>query len=197
MENRGLATGKKIADDLGAHLVFLDESGLLLTPCVRRTWGVCGHPPVLIHRLRRQKFSAISALSVSPKRRRVGLFFRCLPNANFDNVEVASFLRHLLRHLRGSVVVVLDNGRCHKGDSMRAFLRCHKRIRLEPLPPYAPELNPDEAVWNQTRTTLANGRPDNPVELTKLLEDVLCQLSASQSKLRWCFHQSDLPPFLP
>jgi hypothetical protein len=51
-------------------------------------------------------------------------------------------------------------------------------------------------VWNQTRTTLANGRPDNPLELTILLEDVLCQLSATQSKLRWCFHHSDLPPFV-
>lgn len=136
-------------------------------------------------------------MTVSPKDRHLGLYFRCLPGANFDNVAVADFLRHLLKHLRGFVIVIWDNGRCHKGDAMRAFLRRHKRIWLEALPPYAPELNPDEGVWNQTRTVLANGRPDDPEELMASLEEALVSLAASQSKLRWCVHQSDLPSFLP
>ena len=135
--------------------------------------------------------------SVSPRRCRIGLYFRCLTDTNFDNVEVAAFLRHLLKHLRGFVIVIWDNGRCHKGDAMRTFLRRYKRIHLEAFPPYAPELNPNEGVWNQTRTTLANGRPDDPQELTEVLESVLTDLGLSQSKLRWCFHQSELPSFLP
>lgn len=192
-----MAEDKKNAEDLGAHLVFIDESGFLLIPSVRRTWGLCGQTPTHRHHYKREKVSAISALTVSPKRRHIGLYFRCLSDANFNNVEVAGFLRHLLKHLRGFVIVIWDNGRCHKGDAMRAFLRRCKRIRIEALPPYAPEINPDEGVWNQTRTALANGRPDNPPELSETLSDVLSSLSLSQSKLRWCFHQSDLPPFLP
>lgn len=190
-----MAEDKKNAKDLGAHLVFIDESGFLLIPSVRRTWGLRGQTPIHRHHYKREKVSVISALTVSQKRRRIGLYFRCLADANFDNVEVAGFLRHLLQHLRGFVIVIWDNGRCHKGEAMRAFLRRCKRIRLEALPPYAPELNPDEGVWNQTRTALANGRPDNPQELSETLSDVLSSLS--QSKLRWCFHQSELPPFLP
>ena len=192
-----MAQDKKNAEILGAHLVFLDESGFLLIPSVRRTWAIQGRTPIHRHHQRREKVSVISALSVSPRRCRIGLYFRCLTDTNFDNVEVAAFLRHLLKHLRGFVIVIWDNGRCHKGDAMRTFLRRYKRIHLEAFPPYAPELNPDEGVWNQTRTTLANGRPDDPQELTELLESVLTDLGLSQSKLRWCFHQSELPSFLP
>lgn len=196
METAGVAKDKKNAEDLGAHLVFIDESGFLLIPSVRRTWGLRGQTPVHHHHYKREKVSVISALTVSPKHRRIGLYFHCLADANFINVEVASFLRHLMKHLRGFVVVIWDNGRCHKGDAMRTFLRRCKRIRIEALPPYAPELNPDEGVWNQMRTTLANSRPEDSIELSETLNAVLINLRLSQSKLRWCFHQSNLPPFL-
>ena len=180
---------------MGAHLVFIDESGFLLTPTVRRTWGLQAQTPIHRHHLKHEKVSVISALSVSPQRRRIGLYFRCLPDANFDNAAVADFLRQLLKHLRGFVVVIWDNGRCHKGDAMRAFLRRCRRIHLESLPPYAPELNPDEGVWNQTRNALANGRPDDPLQLRDDLSEVLAKIGSAQTKLRWCFHQSELPFF--
>jgi transposase len=191
-----VAEDKKGAQDLGAHLAFLDESGFLLIPAVRRTWAPRGQTPVHRHWVKREKVSIISALTVSPQRQHLGLYFRCLPEANFDNVEVADFLRHLLRHLRGFVIVIWDNGRPHRGDAIRALLRRCRRIHLEALPPYAPELNPDEGVWNQTRTTLANGRPDDPTELAQTLSEVLLELGLSQAKLRWCFHQAELPPLL-
>lgn len=166
-------------------------------PSVCRTWGLRGLTPHYYHRQRREKVSVISALSVSPRRRHVGLYFHCLPNANFDAPAVVVFLRHLLRHLRGSVIVIWDNGKPHKGKVMRAFLRRCTRLHLESLPPYAPELNPDEGVWNQTRRVVANGCPDNATELQAMLQDILSTLRAKRSKLRWCFRQSDLPPFLP
>jgi len=168
-----------------------------LIPALRRTWARRGQTPVHRHHVKREKVSTISALTVSPRRQHLGLYFRCLPDANFDNIEVAGFLRQLLRHLRGFLIVIWDNGRHHKGDAIRALLRRCRRIHLEALPPYAPELNPDEGVWNQTRTALANGRPDDPLELAETLSQVLTELGLSQSNLRWCFHQSELPSSLP
>lgn len=191
-----MAENKKNAEDLGAHLVFIDESGFLLIPAVRRTWALRGQTPVCRHRLSRKKVSIISALTVSPAHRHLGLYFRCLTEANFDNAAVADFLRQLLRHLRGFVIVIWDNGRHHRGDAIRTLLRRYRRLRLEPLPPYAPELNPDEGVWNQTRTALANGRPDDPQRLTQSVQEVVTDLACSQDKLRWCFHQSELPAFI-
>ena len=64
------------------------------------------------------------------------------------------FLRYLLRHLRGHVIVLWDKGRIHKGDPIGDFCRKFPRLRLEHFPPYAPELNPDEAVWGLTKSRL-------------------------------------------
>jgi transposase len=77
---------------------------------------------------------------------------RCLSEANFDNVAGAHFLRHLLKPLPGCVSVRWDHGRCHRGDAIRAVLRRSRPLRLEALPPYAHELNPDEESGNYTRT---------------------------------------------
>jgi hypothetical protein len=59
-------------------LFLVDESGFLLQPLVRRTWALSGQTPVLDQWARRDRISAIAALALSPKRRRVRLFFRLL-----------------------------------------------------------------------------------------------------------------------
>ena len=46
---------------------------------------------------------------------------------------------------------------------------------------YAPELNPDEGVWNHLKKTLANGRPDAKNELMDVLSDEICRMAASQT----------------
>lgn len=174
--------------------MFIDESGFLLIPPVRKTWAPRGQTP--IHRCHQlhDRISVISGLSVSPSRKRLGLYYS-LYLENISQIEVCDFLRYLLQHLRGPVTVIWDNGRPHKGRSIREFLRRYPRLHLEALPPYAPELNPDEGVWSQAKTTLANGRPDNVGELWWHLLDTLDYLAASPSSLRACVHKSELPSF--
>lgn len=191
-----MAPDKKNAARLGAHLVFIDESGFLLIPPVRKTWAPRGQTPVVLHHQLRNRISVLSALSVSPQRRHLGLYY-CLHDRNIRHPQVCAFLRHLLRHLRGAVLVVWDNARIHKGQAIRNLCRRFKRLRLESFPAYAPELNPDEGVWSQAKYTLANGRPDTPEELRLHLLDTLEDLKSSQRRLRACIHQSELPLFLP
>ncbi len=138
------------------------------------------------------RISAISAITLSPKRKRLGLYFQ-LHEKNIQQEKACGFLRHLPRHLRGHVGVVWDNGTPHKGNEVREFCRGRHRLHLERFPPYAPELNPDEGAWSQVKGKLANGRPDDPGELQQHLSGDLLQLRASQLSLRWCVHQSDLP----
>jgi transposase len=138
----------------------------------------------------------ISAVTVSPQRRRFGLYYRLHPT-NIGQAEVCEFLRHLLRHLRGPVIVLLDNSRTHKGEPLRVLCRRYPRLRLAYFPSYAPELNPDEGVWSLAKRQLANGRPDTLPDLRWDVEDVLYDIGRSQRLLRACVTQSDLPPFLP
>jgi len=62
-----------------------------------------------------------------------------------------------------------------------------------PFPPHAPELNPDEGVWNHLKRTLANGHPDTQAELMDVLAEEICHLVASQSLLQERNQQPDLP----
>ena len=191
-----MAPCKKNATRLGAHIVFVDESGFMLIPPVRRTWAPRGQTPVHRHHQEHDRISVISALSVSPSRKKIGLYWRF----HLDNIrqpDVCTFLRELLKHLRGHVIVIWDNGKPHKGDQVRDLCSRFKRLRLERLPAYAPELNPDEGVWASLKNSLANGRPDDIGELWQHLSDVIQELRGSQATLRACIYESDLPPFLP
>jgi transposase len=136
-----------------AHIVFLDESGFFLTPTVRRTWGPRGQTPVLDAWNRRDRISAISSISVSPRNHRLTLHFDLLPkNTNVHADDIVAYLRDLKAHLRGPLTIVWDRGRVHdRSQLVQAFLAEHPEIITEKLPAYAPELNPDELVWAWTK----------------------------------------------
>ncbi len=187
--------GKKNAARLGAHLVFADESGFLLIPHLAKTWAPCGRTPVQRHRYRRDKISVISGISVSPKRHHLGLYYQFWFQ-NIGQEEVCEFLRHLLRHLRGPVIALLDNSGTHKGDPLHQLQRQHPRLHIEHFPSYAPELNPDEGVWSLAKRELANGRPDDLQELTEEVIRSIESIRRSPAKLRGCILQSELPSFL-
>jgi transposase len=196
METIRLASCKKNAARLAAHLVFIDESGFLLIPSVRKTWSPRGQTPIFHHRHRTDRISAISGISVSPKRFHCTLYCH-LYEDNIQGDEVVVFLRHLLRQIPGHLIVLLDNSTTHRGNSVEELLSHTSRLHLEPFPPYAPELNPDEGVWYHLKKTLANGRPDTQAELMDVLSDEICKLSTAQQLLRSCIEGSDLPSFLP
>ena len=160
-----------------------------------KTWAPRGQTPVHRHSARRDKISVISGISVSPKRHRLGLFYQLYFN-NIGQDEVCVFLRDLLRHLRGPVIVLLDNASTHGGEPLRDLLRRHPRLHLEHFPSYAPELNPDEGVWGLAKRTLANGCPHNRDELMRDVIRSIERIRHSPAKLRGCIQQSELPFFL-
>jgi transposase len=134
-------------------------------------------------------------VSVSPDRQRLSLYY-CLFYDNITQEEVCLFLRHLLRHLRGEVIVLLDNSTTHKGQPLEEPLRRHARLHVEYFPAYAPELNPDEGVWSQAKRELANSCPKEIEELTADIIRSMNRIGESHSKLRGCIEQSELPTFL-
>jgi len=155
-----------------------------------------GKTPILRHFDRRDRISAISGISVSPKRRRLNLYFQ-LHEKNIQQTEARDFLRHLLKHLRGCVIVLWDGGRPHRGRLVQELCRRSRRLRLERFPAYAPELNPDEGIWKLAKQKLANGRPRDRCDLMLSLLDALETIRTNRKNLRGCITHSELPPFLP
>ena len=190
-----MAAHKKKAARLGAHLVFADESGFLLIPNIAKTWAPIGETPVIEHPYKRDKISLISGVSVSPKQQHLSLYY-LLFYENIGHEEVILFLRELLRHLRGEVVILLDNSTIHKGEPIEEFQRLHPRLHVEYFPFYAPDLNPDEGVWGQAKQSLANGCSKDLEELTEDVMRAMNAIKSSPDKLRACIAASELPFFL-
>lgn len=162
-----------------AHLVFLDESGFMLTPTVRRSLAPRGRTPILKSWDRHDRISAISCITVSPKRRRLGLYFHLLPDdKNVRGEDTVAFLKQLRRHLPGPLTILWDRGNIHdRARAVRAYLADHPEILTEPFPGYAPEANPDEGVWGYTKYgRLANFTPADTAELRAVLIEELERL---------------------
>lgn len=144
-----------------AWLVFLDESGFLMAPLVRRSWAPCGKTPVLTQRTRsHRKVSAIAALCVSPQRDRLALYFRLHPDRNIQCPQVLEFLKLLLCQLGGPLIVIWDRLQAHRAKLVQSFVAQTRPLRAVFLPPYAPELNPVEYLWAHLKMNpLANFGP--------------------------------------
>jgi len=171
---------------LNAWIVFLDETGFLTTPLVRRTWAPRGRTPVFRENRRTwEKATAVGAFAISPARRRVRLLFSLHANENIHAAWLIHFLRDLKRHLGSRLVLVWDNLGLHRSTALRGFLRCQRSLRVWYLPPYAPELNPIELVWGQAKLgPLANWAPENITALQAGATSTLEQIAGDQILLR-------------
>lgn len=186
---------KRLVRRRRAHLVFIDETGFLLAPLVRRTWAPVGQTPVLRQRTRHhRKVSGIGAITISPQRRRLGYYLHLHRDGSIGQEQVIAFLRDLLRHLRGDVVVVWDNLSAHRGRKVREYQARTPRLHLEYLPPYAPDLNPLEYSWSHTKMNgLANYCPANVDELHEAVTGATECIPDEQELLRGFLRATRLP----
>lgn len=128
--------------------MFIDESGLLTSPLVRRTWAPCGKTPVFRQKGRSyQKVSVLAAICVSPMNRRYRLFFRFHKNISINKSLVNQFLGQLERQLRRPAIVLWDRLQVHRSALVQGYIRRSGKLWNEFFPSYAPELNPVEYVW--------------------------------------------------
>lgn len=165
----------------------------MLQPTVRRTWAPKGQTPIHNSWDRRDRLSAISAITVSPQRHRLGLYFDILDhNVRADDFE--AFIAPLLRRLGRPIILVMDRYSVHRAAARRLEARFGRRIRIEWLPAYAPELNPDEQVWNRAKyTDLANFIPEDVEALGHALAASLGTTRVQQPLLRSFFRHAKLP----
>jgi transposase len=183
------------AGRLHATLGFSDEVGFLLSPLFRRTQALTAHTPLLRPRARqRDKVSAVVALTLSPAVGHAGLHFQTYPNGYVNNIAYASFLRGMLRTIRGPLVLVHDNGGMHKGDPIRELEADFPRLHLHRFPPYAPELNPPEYLFSHSKNhRLANFVPADVPQINATVVSLFDEISHDQDRLHGFFLSSPLP----
>ena len=165
----------------------------MLQPLVRRTWAPRGQTPVMYSWDRHDRLSAVGALTLAPRRRRLGLYFDIFAK-NITADHLVPFLCWLQRQLRRPLLVILDRLNAHR-KAARILTETHpRRFRFAWLPPYAPELNPVEALWNHTKyADLANYIPEDINDLEDKLDDSIVETRSQPALLRSFFHYAKLP----
>src|SRR5215467_13449389 len=126
-----------------------------------RTYAPVGKTPVLRVPLTRDHISAIGALTPE------GRLFMQTQDHSYKGKDVVGFLKQLLRHIPGKLLFIWDGSPIHRCQAIKDFLAAGAaaRIHLERLPAYAPEVNPQEGVWNllkrrELKNLCCQGLPD-------------------------------------
>lgn len=129
-------------------LVFVDESGVYLLPGVVRTYGPKGLTPVVDKRLSRDQLSVMAGVTPAGK---LDTLVRQEALSSSDSVV---FLKHLLAQTAKKLLVIWDGSPSHRWGAVRDYLSAEgaKRIHLESLPGYAPDLSPlDQGCWQHLK----------------------------------------------
>jgi len=181
-----VARDQKKARREHATIVFADECGVLMSPNVRRSWAPKGKTPILEQKTRsRTKISIMGAIATTPSFRKVSFIFRLLAGKNFGARECLAFLKQLLANLRGKVILIWDRLLAHRAVIITRFLKKQRRLTIELLPPYAPDLNPVESVWSHLKMNkMANFCPKDQGELKIKAKASVCSIRNEKDILK-------------
>ena len=171
----------------GAEIYFGDEAGVRSDCHAGTTWGIKGQTPVVCTSGQRSSVNMISAVSAR------GHLRFMLTKGRVNGLVFTEFLKRLMHGASRPVFLILDGGSYHHSRPVKHYIASlGGKLRLFFLPPYSPELNPDEQVWNYVKhhgvakAALRGGKG----ELRKL---VLARLRSLQ-KLPWTIRMFFLTP---
>jgi len=173
---------KAQAKRAGASLFFADESTVRSDYHTGTTWGLKGKTPVVTATGSRFRVNMISAIST-----RGDLRFMAF-EGSMNSDRFIKFLRRLIYNAPKPIFLVLDNHSVHRSKKVKEFVESTKgRLKLFFLPPYSPELNPDELVWNTMRRTIAKQVITSKQDLKKRIVSFLRSSQKSPEKVRIFF----------
>jgi transposase len=137
---------RRLARQKKAIIFFGDEAGVRSDHHAGTTWAVKGKTPVVTSTGARFGLNMISAVSAQ------GEFRFMTVKGRIGAPSFIEFIKRLLHGMERIVFLIVDGHPAHKAKSVRSFIESVKdRFQLFYLPPYSPELNPDERVWNDLK----------------------------------------------
>lgn len=150
-----------------AMIYFQDEAGVSLTPVMGKTWAQKGKTPIIKVTGKRGGLCVTSAISPVGK-----MIFR-IEKKRVNADKHIEFLEQMLKqHQRRKIIVIEDRAPAHRAKKVQEFVKAYKkRLAVYYLPPYAPELNPDEHVWEYLKAyKLKAHQAQDTKELKKLVK---------------------------
>lgn len=170
MDSLYLPQSKKNARREGAIIVFEDEASFRQTPTLHATWARRGSQPQVPTRGERNTQKIFGAVRLDTAE------FIYLHQPNYFQWEsylafVDQVLLPAFYHRGHRIYLIQDNASYHKKRETYEFFAKHRRqLEVFQLPPYWPELNATERVWNYTRKHATHNRFfEKPEHLCRVL----------------------------
>lgn len=172
----------------GAEIYFWDESGFRADVVQGTTWSAKGHTPVVAVPGPRQSVSAASAVNAK------GAFWFATYKGGMSAELFVAMLGQLMRHRKRPLFLILDSLPAHKARIVQNYAQSTAgKLQLYFLPGYAPELNPDELVWNYVKRTGTAKRPlAHGQSLQDRIEADLLDLQNNPALIRSLFKAPDV-----
>ncbi|WP_444920044.1 IS630 family transposase [Microbulbifer sp. CnH-101-G] len=137
---------KSYAKKNGAEIFWLYEASVRSDDPLQRTWGEKGKTPVVKTSGQSQSINAISALSNR------GGFWYNIYSGKFTAEKCVECFKNFQRSQNRPVILIVDGHPVHKSKKALEYVSSQDgNLEMVSLPPYAPDLNPDELVWNHMR----------------------------------------------
>lgn len=145
------------------------------------TWSRVGRPPEIPVTGQRKSIKILGAVELFKTR------FHYRQETVFNACTYLTFLEQLARsYRRQGAILIQDNASYHKdGDVWQWFRENRHWLEVHQLPPYSPELNPTERLWQYTRRTGTHNRYfAEPTELLSTLTHVFCDMQRHPELIR-------------
>lgn len=187
-----MATHQKKGHDLGATIVFVDESGFSLRPSVRRTWAPKGQTPIIRHHFNWKRLHAVGAICCKPDGTAPNLQIQ-LQAVPVNGETTIAFIDALHKSVDGRVTLIWDGLPAHRSTKVTTHIEAQEWLTVERLPAYAPELNPVEYLWAAIKNKdLANICVDTIEQLGARLEQAYKRFETESTILGGCLRASKL-----
>jgi transposase len=169
-----------------AVVLFGDESGIRSDYHRGHTWAMEGKTPVIARPGARFSVNMLSAISAQGRMR----FMVHEGTANADTF--CEFLKRLDQSIEEKIYLIVDGHRIHRAKKVQALLEeMDGRITLYFLPPYSPQLNPDEWVWNQVKQRVSKQPARDKHELRQKVLSALHSLQQLPATIKAFFQDPD------
>jgi transposase len=111
----------------------------------------------------------------------------------FKGEDVVRFLKHLMHHIPGKLLIIWDGSPIHRSRAVKDFLAsgASSRVQLEQLPGYAPDLNPDEGVWKYLKCVELKNLCESLAQLRVELRKAKERLRHKKQVILGCIRQPD------
>lgn len=104
--------------------------------------------------------------------------------------DAVAFLEHLRRRIGGPLIVVWDRLQAHRSQEVKAYLAEHREIVVEWLPPYAPDLNPEEGCHGNVKQGMRDAAPETVAEIRRHADRGFARLRRRPDLILGCFHHA-------